>query len=91
MFSKVVAVSAVFAVASAGLLPAAHYSQSAAVSSQSIVRHDEAQPVAHVAHVAAPAHYAAAPAHYAAGPVHYSAPVAHTEEYVSVSTYILFC
>ncbi|XP_075970767.1 larval cuticle protein A2B-like [Anticarsia gemmatalis] len=89
MFSKIVALSAVLAVSAAGLLPAAHYSPAAAVSSQSIVRHDEAHPaahvahvaaapVAHVAHVAAPVtHYAAAPvAHYAAAPVHYAAPVA---------------
>ncbi|XP_075971023.1 uncharacterized protein LOC142973270 [Anticarsia gemmatalis] len=78
MFSKIVALSAVLAVSAAGLLPAAHYSPAAAVSSQSIVRHDEAHPAAHVAHVAAPvAHYAAAPvAHYAAAPVHYAAPVA---------------
>ncbi|XP_063890468.1 cuticle protein 8-like [Helicoverpa armigera] len=84
MFSKIVALSAVFAVSAAGLLPAAHYSPAGAVSSQSIVRHDEAQPsahlahlaapVAHVAHVAAPVAYAA-PAHYAT-PVHYAAPVA---------------
>lgn len=96
------------AVAAAGLLPVAHYSPSAAVSSQSIVRHDEAQPVAHVAHVAAapvahvahvaapvayaaPTHYVSAPAHYASAPVHYSAPVAHVEEYVSISTYNIFC
>lgn len=80
------------AVAAAGLLPSAHYSPSAAVSSQSIVRHDEARPVAHVAHVqAAPvahvAHVApiayAAPSHYAAAPAHY-AQVAHAEEYVSI-------
>lgn len=50
------------AVSAAGLLPAAHYSPAGAVSSQSIVRHDEAHP----AHVAAPtAHVAyAAPAQY---------------------------
>ncbi|CAB3243245.1 unnamed protein product [Arctia plantaginis] len=91
MFSKVVAVSAVLAVAAAGLLPAAHYSPSAAVSSQSIVRHDEAHPVSHVArfaaapvaHVAAPvayaapAHYVTAPAHYAAAPAHYATGPAH--------------
>ncbi|XP_022815962.1 cuticle protein 7-like [Spodoptera litura] len=76
MFSKIVALSAVLAVSAAGLLPAAHYSPAGAVSSQSIVRHDEAHPAAHVAHVAAPVHYAAAPVHYAAAPVHYAAPVA---------------
>ncbi|CAH0626991.1 unnamed protein product [Chrysodeixis includens] len=85
MFSKIVALSAVLAVAAAGLLPAAHYAPAAAVSSQNIVRHDEGHQIAHapVAYAAAPAHYAAAPvayaaapAHYAAAPVHYAAPVA---------------
>ncbi|KAJ8731902.1 hypothetical protein PYW08_014632 [Mythimna loreyi] len=78
MFSKIVALSAVLAVTAAGgLLPAAHYSPAGAVSSQSIVRHDEAQPAARVAHLAAPVHYAApAQVHYAAAPapVHYAAP-----------------
>ncbi|KAF9405913.1 hypothetical protein HW555_013539 [Spodoptera exigua] len=74
MFSKIVAFGALLAAANAGLLGHGH-----AVSSQSIVRHDEAH--------AAPLHYAAAPvahyaapvvAHYAAAPVaHYAAPVAH--------------
>ncbi|KAJ8732850.1 hypothetical protein PYW07_015449 [Mythimna separata] len=82
MFSKIVALSALLAAANAGYLGHGH-----AVSSQSIVRHDEpahyAVPVAHyaapVAHYAAPvAHYAAAPvAHYAAPVVHYAAPAAH--------------
>ncbi|KAJ8732878.1 hypothetical protein PYW07_015477 [Mythimna separata] len=89
MFSKIVALSAVFAVSAAGLLSAPQYSSAGAVSSQSIVRHDESQPAAHAVHYAAPAqvHYAAAPApvhyaapaqvHYAApAPVHYAAPVA---------------
>ncbi|CAH2107165.1 unnamed protein product [Euphydryas editha] len=63
MFSKLVALCAVVAVSSAGLLPAAvHYSPAAAVSSQSIIRHDEhAAPIAKVA-VAAPVAYHAAPA-----------------------------
>ncbi|XP_045446382.1 cuticle protein-like [Melitaea cinxia] len=63
MFSKLVALCAVVAVSSAGLLPAAvHYSPAAAVSSQSIVRHDEhAAPIAKVA-VAAPVAYHAGPA-----------------------------
>ncbi|CAH0627017.1 unnamed protein product [Chrysodeixis includens] len=64
MFTKVFALSAVLAAASAGFLPVHH---SPAVSSQSIVRHD------------APAHYASAhyaPAHYAAPLVH-AAPVVH--------------
>ncbi|XP_061728734.1 cuticle protein 18.6-like [Cydia pomonella] len=61
----------------------AHYSSAGAVSSQSIVRHDEqphhatkliAAPVTKVA-VAAPISYHAAPAHYAASPVHYAAPI----------------
>ncbi|KAJ8732862.1 hypothetical protein PYW07_015461 [Mythimna separata] len=68
MFSKIVALCAFVAVAQAGLLAApAHYSSAAAVSSQSIVRHDQAQlraaPVAAVAYHAAPAvAYQAAPA-----------------------------
>ncbi|XP_022815961.1 cuticle protein 8-like [Spodoptera litura] len=74
MFSKIVALSAVLAVSAAGLLPAAHYSSADAVSSQSIVRHDEAHPVAHVAHLASPVAHVAhvgAPVAYAA-PSHYS-------------------
>ncbi|XP_030037948.2 cuticle protein 8 [Manduca sexta] len=62
MFSKIIALSALVAVATAGLLPAAHYSPAAAVSSQSIVRHDEGHaPAARLA-VAAPIAYHAAPA-----------------------------
>ncbi|XP_045446125.1 cuticle protein 8-like [Melitaea cinxia] len=63
MFSKLIALCAAVAVSSAGLLPTAvHYSPAAAVSSQSIVRHDEhAAPIAKVA-VAAPVAYHAAPA-----------------------------
>ncbi|CAH2107163.1 unnamed protein product [Euphydryas editha] len=63
MLSKIVTLCAVVAVSSAGLLPAAvHYSPAAAVSSQSIVRHDEhAAPIARVS-VAAPVAYHAAPA-----------------------------
>ncbi|XP_064071268.1 histidine-rich protein PFHRP-II-like [Vanessa tameamea] len=62
MFSKLVALCAVVAVSSAGLLPApVHYSSASAVSSQSIVRHDEhATPVAKLA-LAAPVAYHAAP------------------------------
>ncbi|KAG6463243.1 hypothetical protein O3G_MSEX013768 [Manduca sexta] len=74
MFTKVVAISAILAAANAGLLGHGH-----AVSSQSIVRHDET--VVHaapVAHYAAPvAHYAAPVAHYAVPVAHYAAPVAH--------------
>ncbi|XP_063361329.1 cuticle protein 8-like [Cydia amplana] len=62
MFSTIVAFGALLAAANAGLLGHGH-----AVSSQSIVRHDEG-------HYAAPAHYA--PAHYAA-PVIHAAPVVH--------------
>ncbi|XP_026485930.2 cuticle protein 8-like isoform X2 [Vanessa tameamea] len=63
MFSKLVAFCAVVAVSSAGLLPApVHYSSASAVSSQSILRHDEhATPVAKIA-LAAPVAYHAAPA-----------------------------
>ncbi|XP_053602886.1 uncharacterized protein LOC128670895 [Plodia interpunctella] len=88
MFSKLVALCALVAVSQAGLLPApAHYSSAAAVSSQSIVRHDQPQPAKLVAaapvyHVApAPVAYHAAPAavtyHAAPAPVAYhAAPVA---------------
>ncbi|XP_063821232.1 uncharacterized protein LOC135071372 [Ostrinia nubilalis] len=69
MFSKVVALCAFVAVAQAGLLAApAHYSSAAAVSSQSIVRHDQPAPVAKLA-VAAPVYHAApAPVAYHAAP-----------------------
>ncbi|XP_037301017.1 cuticle protein [Manduca sexta] len=67
MFSKIVAISALLAAANAGLLGHGH-----AVSSQSIVRHDEA-----VVHAAPVAHYAAPVAHYAAPVAHYAAPAAH--------------
>ncbi|KAI8429065.1 hypothetical protein MSG28_007633 [Choristoneura fumiferana] len=62
MFSKIVALCAFAAVAQAGLLPEPHYSHAGAVSSQSIVRHDEQpQHIAKLA-VAAPVAYHAAPA-----------------------------
>ncbi|XP_013135127.1 PREDICTED: cuticle protein 21-like [Papilio polytes] len=84
MFSKILTLCAVVAVSQAGLLPAAvHYSSAAAVSSQSIVRHDQpalatklvaAAPVAKLA-VAAPAVYHAAPAVYhTPAPAVYHAP-----------------
>ncbi|XP_047526775.1 cuticle protein 8-like isoform X2 [Vanessa atalanta] len=82
MFSKLVALCAVVAVSSAGLLPApVHYSSAAAVSSQSIVRHDEhATPVAYHAAPAAVAYHAApAPVAYHAAPAavaYHAAPVA---------------
>lgn len=85
-----VALSAVLAAANAGLLPYHH----AAVSSQSIVRHDAPAHYAH-AHYA-PAHYAAPLVHAApivhaaplvhAAPVVHAAPLAlaHGHEYVSI-------
>ncbi|XP_013177846.1 PREDICTED: cuticle protein 8-like [Papilio xuthus] len=87
MFAKFVAVCALVAVAKAGLLPSAvHYSPAEAVSSQSIVRHDQprgiatklvAAPLAKLA-VAAPVYHAPAPVAYAPAPVAYaSAPVAY--------------
>ncbi|KAI5645279.1 insect cuticle protein domain-containing protein [Phthorimaea operculella] len=83
MFSKIVALSAVLAVSAAGLLPEPHYSSAAAVSSQSITRHDEGhQQVAHKLVAAAPVAYHAAPAvayHAAPAPVAYhAAPAAVT-------------
>ncbi|XP_073951909.1 uncharacterized protein [Choristoneura fumiferana] len=91
MFSKIVALCAFAAVAQAGLLPEPHYSHAGAVSSQSIVRHDEqpqhiaklavAAPVAyHAAPAAVSYHAAPAPIAYHAAPAvaHYAAPaVAH--------------
>ncbi|XP_045485691.1 cuticle protein 8-like [Pieris rapae] len=88
MFSKIVALCALVTVSSAGLLPAVvHYSPAAAVSSQSIVRHDQQQAklavAAPVAYQAAPVYHAApapvyhaAPVAYQTAPVHYAAPVA---------------
>ena len=59
------------AVAAAGLLPEPHYSSAAAVSSQSIVRHDQPHGL-----VAAPVAYHAAPVAYQAAPAHYSSAAA---------------
>ncbi|XP_061710131.1 cuticle protein 8-like [Cydia pomonella] len=103
MFSKIVALCAFAAVAQAGLLVEPHYSSAAAVSSQSIVRHDQPQDVAHklvgapVAYQAAPTHveYHAAPApiayHAAPAAVHYTAPIAkviaHREEEIAYPKY----
>ncbi|XP_028030305.1 cuticle protein 8-like [Bombyx mandarina] len=70
MFSKIVTFGAFLAAANAGL-----YGHGHAVSSQSIIRHDEAP--LHYAHAAPVAHYAAPIAHYAAPIAHYAAPVAH--------------
>ncbi|KAJ8731905.1 hypothetical protein PYW08_014635 [Mythimna loreyi] len=81
MFSKVVALCAFVAVAQAGLLAApAHYSPAEAVSSQSIVRHDQAQlhaaPVAKLAVAAAPVAYHSAPVAYHSAPAQYSSAAA---------------
>ncbi|CAH2107171.1 unnamed protein product [Euphydryas editha] len=76
MFSKIVAIGAMLAAANAGLL----HGYGPAISSQSIIRHDEghyaapiayAAPLAHSAHIvhAAPAAYA--PLAYAASAAHY--------------------
>ncbi|XP_026485953.2 cuticle protein 19-like [Vanessa tameamea] len=70
MFSKICTLSAVLAVATAGLLPQSHYSSAAAVSSQNIVRHDQ-HGVA-----AAPIAYHSAPVAYQASPAHYSSAAA---------------
>ncbi|KAJ8732873.1 hypothetical protein PYW07_015472 [Mythimna separata] len=80
MFSKVVALCAFVAAAQAGLLAApAHYSPAEAVSSQSIVRHDQAQlhaaPVAKLALAAAPV-YQSAPVAYHSAPAQYSSAAA---------------
>ncbi|KAM3962320.1 uncharacterized protein ACR2FA_003551 [Aphomia sociella] len=73
MFSKVVALSAVLAIATAGLLPEPHYSSAAAVSSQSIIRHDQPHAIATKYVAAAPVAVHAAPAvAYHSAPVHYS-------------------
>ncbi|CAG9560603.1 unnamed protein product [Danaus chrysippus] len=74
MFSKVLTLSAVLAVAAAGLIAEPHYSSAAAVSSQSIVRHDQPHAVAAapVAIHAAPVAIHSAPIAYQAAPVHYS-------------------
>ncbi|XP_068630615.1 cuticle protein 8-like [Battus philenor] len=73
MLSKIVALSAVLAVTAAGLLPQPHYSSAAAVSSQSIVRHDQALHAAPVALRAAPLAYQAAPVAAYAAPARLSA------------------
>ncbi|CAK1604389.1 unnamed protein product [Parnassius mnemosyne] len=74
-FLQILALSAVLAVSAAGLLPQPHYSSAAAVSSQSIVRHDQPQAIhsAPVAVHAAPLAYHAAPVATYAAPAHYSA------------------
>ncbi|XP_013177842.1 PREDICTED: uncharacterized protein LOC106125274 [Papilio xuthus] len=72
MLTKVLILSAFTAIASAGLIAEPHYSSAAAVSSQSIVRHDQHQTIhaAPVAIHAAPISYNAAPVAYHAAPAH---------------------
>ncbi|CAG4941740.1 unnamed protein product [Parnassius apollo] len=72
---QILALSAVLAVSAAGLLPQPHYSSAAAVSSQSIVRHDQPQAIhsAPIATHAAPLAYHAAPVATYAAPARYSA------------------
>ncbi|KPI97780.1 Cuticle protein 8 [Papilio xuthus] len=74
-FNAILALSAVLAVTAAGLLPQPHYSSAAAVSSQSIVRHDQPQAIhaAPVAIHAAPLAYQAAPIATYAAPARISA------------------
>lgn len=81
------------AVCQAGLLPVAapaHYSSAHAVSSQSIVRHDEQQghyQAAPVAYHSAPVAYQSAPIAYQAAPVAYhAAPVAKISSGHAVSS-----
>ncbi|CAB3243108.1 unnamed protein product [Arctia plantaginis] len=69
MFSKIVAFGAFLAAASANLYGHGH---GHAVSSQSIVRHD--QPIHYAPQVS---HYSSSVAHYAAPVAHYAAPIAH--------------
>ncbi|CAH2230493.1 jg18596 [Pararge aegeria aegeria] len=81
MFAKTLILTAVLSVAAAGIIAQPHYSSAAAVSSQSIVRHDQPHGIvaaAPVAYHAAPVAYQAAPVAYQAAPVAYrSAPVAY--------------
>ncbi|XP_014365569.2 uncharacterized protein LOC106716553 [Papilio machaon] len=72
MLTKVLILSAFAAIASAGLIAEPHYSSAAAVSSQSIVRHDQHQTI-HAAPVAiqtAPISYSVAPVAYHSTPAH---------------------
>ncbi|XP_050669091.1 cuticle protein 8-like [Leptidea sinapis] len=74
MFSKIVTLCTVVAVANAG------YYHAPAVSSQSIIRHDEGLTLGHLAapsHYAVPLAYAAPLAQYAAPLTHYDAPAAY--------------
>ncbi|XP_052738603.1 uncharacterized protein LOC112058172 [Bicyclus anynana] len=79
MFAKSLILTAVLAIASAGLIAEPHYSSAAAVSSQNIVRHDQPRAVvaaAPVAYHASPVAYQA-PVAYRSAPVAYQAPVAY--------------
>ncbi|XP_026485925.2 cuticle protein 19-like [Vanessa tameamea] len=71
MFYKIFALSAVLSAVTAGLLPQPHYSSAAAVSSQSIVRHDQQHGIG-----SSPIAYHASPIGYQASPVHYSSAAA---------------
>ncbi|XP_031769385.1 cuticle protein 16.5-like [Galleria mellonella] len=85
MFSKIFTLSALLAISAAGIIPEPHYSPAEAVSSQSIVRHDQPQtyatkyvaaaPVAKVA-VAAPVYHSAPAVAYHSAPAvaYHSAP-----------------
>ncbi|KOB71764.1 Cuticular protein CPR99 [Operophtera brumata] len=79
---RLVALCALVAVSQAGLLPQAHYSSAAAVSSQSIVRHDESQGHKLVAAPVAYHHAAPAPIAYHAAPV--TKVLSHPEEIATV-------
>ncbi|XP_046960830.1 cuticle protein-like [Vanessa cardui] len=87
MFLQVLSLSAVLAVAAAGLIAEPHYSSAAAVSSQSIVRHDQPHAVAAKIVAAAPVAYHAAPVAYHAAPVAYhTSPVAYQPSPVHYSS-----
>ncbi|XP_026328918.1 cuticle protein 8-like [Hyposmocoma kahamanoa] len=87
MFSKFIALCALVAVSQAGLVPVSQYSSAAAVSSQSIVRHDQPKLVASapVAYHAAPVAYQAAPVAYHAAPV--AKVIAHQAEEIAYPKY----
>ncbi|XP_047526797.1 histidine-rich protein PFHRP-II-like [Vanessa atalanta] len=86
MFTKVLSLSAVLAVATAGLLAEPHYSSAAAVSSQSIVRHDQPHTVAAKIVAAAPVAYHAAPVAYHTSPVAYQSSPVHYSSAAAVSS-----
>ncbi|XP_046960573.1 histidine-rich protein PFHRP-II-like [Vanessa cardui] len=86
MFSKILSLSAVLAVAAAGLIAEPHYSSAAAVSSQSIVRHDQPHAVAAKIVAAAPVAYHAAPVAYHTSPVAYQSSPVHYSSAAAVSS-----